>query len=185
MCNKLSCDGVFLENFGTVCRIQCPDCKSIRKLSSFTNPNTGKCTFSLSNFSRHHAMHNDATHSDGDEAQTMSDSDQRFHDVEMNESSNSGQIAVLRKELLDANKKLDQMRKELETKENTIALLKNRIPNMPSNEKVPKKRVEQLMFKINLCCFEAITDESIKFKSNAVQFKGKIKANIKLDKENV
>lgn len=55
-------DCVLLENFGTICKIKCPDCDNIRKMSSFVNKTTRKCTFSVSNFARHHAAHDEEDH---------------------------------------------------------------------------------------------------------------------------
>lgn len=60
VCNKLSDDDVMLENFGSVCKVQCPDCGKVKKMASYVNKDTGKCTFSMFNFTRHHETHSDA-----------------------------------------------------------------------------------------------------------------------------
>lgn len=41
--------------------------------------------------------------------------------------------------------------------------------------RLPKPKIVQGKFSVNLCCFEEITESSISFDSNTVQFTGKIK----------
>lgn len=57
VCDELAVENIIFENQGSVCKIQCSDCGKEKKLSSFLNKDTGKCTFSVSNFKRHYEVH--------------------------------------------------------------------------------------------------------------------------------
>lgn len=54
VCNSLSDDDVMFENNGSVCKIRCPDCLSVKRMSSSVNKDTGKRSFTVYNFSRHY-----------------------------------------------------------------------------------------------------------------------------------
>lgn len=66
------------------------------------------------------------------------------------------------------------MGKELEQKDRLIASLQSKMAKIKPDNKKPEKKIEQLMFKINLCCFESIDQSVITFVSNNVKFMGKI-----------
>lgn len=79
---------LYFENSGTICKIQCPDCESIKKISSYVNKDTGKSTFSVFNFSRHYSAHSNR------EAEGIVDSPDRQNDEGGESSKQSNLIKV-------------------------------------------------------------------------------------------
>lgn len=110
-------------------------------------------------------------------------------------NSFTAKIEALERELEKIRLENDERMKTIESKEQSIVELKEQIANFTEQQKnsvaeidklrkqfkVQKsklaqsiKRVNQSMFKINLCCFEEITENSIKFETNNVTFTGNI-----------
>lgn len=59
---------------GTTCKVTCPECDTVKALSSFANKTTGNVTFSIHNFSRHYIAHSTPLKQSGNHRDAIYDS---------------------------------------------------------------------------------------------------------------
>lgn len=136
VCEKLTVDDIIVENQGSICKIHCPDCDNVNKISSFVNKDTGRRTFTVANFTRHYEGHTGGVNENSAQIAVDGESPKQ----EQQQQVNDAKIANLEEKIIEKDAEIERVEgiiternAEMKRAEKVMDELKDKIKDLETN----------------------------------------------------